>query len=279
MKIEITLAQIHSEFGKPYNNLKHVLDIIQSIQPLHPHILVLPELWTSGFDLHHTAEHAPADTEILQELTRQAADKNIWIGGSYLTQTNDNYYNTFVLLGPQGEQAVYHKIHLIKLMQEERWFTAGDQYTVVDTGFAKIGLSVCYDLRFPALFQALSHHGSNLMLLPAAWPLPRINHWDLLVHARAVENQCFFAACNAVGGTHRETFGGTSLLVSPWGEDILRFNQNEETIQTATIEMDEVDQLREKFPVLREQKEDGFRNTGMEIIQFTGRDNNTAKLS
>ena len=276
MKVEITLAQIHSEFGKPDKNANKVLQIINTLQPEYPHILLLPELWTSGFDLRHTEEHAPADAEILQDMAKQAALKNIWIGGSYLTQQDAAYYNTFVFLGPDGEKAVYQKTHLIRLMQEDRWFSPGKQLSLVKTPFAVIGLSICYDLRFPLLFQSLSHAGSECFLLPAAWPQARISHWETLLQARAIENQSFFIACNAVGGTHREIFGGTSMLISPWGESLLRFSPTDEAIQTTSIEIDEVRQLRESFPVLQEQQADQQNSIPIQHYSFDGRNNNTA---
>jgi predicted amidohydrolase len=276
MKIEITLAQIQSEFGKPDKNFQKVLSILESIHPTHEHLVLLPELWSSGFDLKHCDQHVGADQEILIELSRQAIIKKIWIGGSYLTTENSNYYNTFVLLGPAGEKAIYRKIHLIRLMNEHLWFSPGDQYTLVNTNFAQIGLSICYDLRFPALFQSLAQAGCMLFLMPAAWPVSRINHWNALILARAIETQSFFIACNAVGQTHREIFGGSSAVISPWGECLFQANTSDEIIQTITINPDEGLALRKKFPVLSEQKLDMEQRISVHVHNFTSRDNNTA---
>jgi omega-amidase len=276
MNIEITLAQIHSEFGQPQKNMQKFLDILQKIHPVSEHILILPELWSSGFDLKNCVHHAPVDAEILHELTQQAISRKIWIGGSYLTCEGSAYYNTFVYLGPRGEKAIYRKIHLIRLMNEQRWFSPGHQYTMVNTNHASIGLSICYDLRFPAFFQALAHAGCNLFLLPAAWPISRIAHWNLLLPARAVENQSFFAACNAVGSTHREIFGGSSKLVSPWGEILFQASQTDENIETTSIDMDEATKIRQQFPYLKEQQEDSTHNLELQTYQFPSRDSTAA---
>ena len=266
MKTEITVAQIQSAFGQPARNLDKVLQVIAALNPIQEHVLLLPELWTSGFDLKQCGTHVHADQEILIELALQAAQKKIWIAGSYITQENSAYYNTFVLLGPAGEKFVYRKIHLIRLMNEHHWFQPGDSYTGVQTHFAALGLSVCYDLRFPALFQSLAHAGCNVFLMPAAWPITRINHWNLLLPARAIENQSFFIACNAVGGTHRETFGGSSAIINPWGEVLFQANQTDELVQTILIDPDETIAMRSNFPVLSEQMEDQNRLIPVQML-------------
>ncbi|MBI9052014.1 MAG: hypothetical protein JEZ00_21545 [Anaerolineaceae bacterium] len=269
MKIEITLAQIQSEFGNPQKNFNRVNQIVNKIQPTTDHLLILPELWSSGFDLKQSHLHINADQEILQELSTLSTQKNIWIAGSYLTQENSNYFNTFVLLGPGGKKSIYRKIHLIKLMHEHHWLQAGDQYVAVSTAFAQFGLTICYDLRFPTQFQALSHSGCNIFLMPAAWPIARIKHWQALTLARAIENQAFFIACNAVGGTHRETFGGCSAIISPFGEILLQGSQTKELIQTIEINPQEADDLRCKFPVLSEQVENDKKSYSVITDDFS----------
>jgi omega-amidase len=141
-------------------------------------------------------------------------------------------------------------------MNEHHWFQPGESFIGVQTNFARLGLSICYDLRFPILFQSLAHAGCNVFLMSAAWPITRINHWNLLLPARAIENQSFFIACNAVGGTHRETFGGSSAIINPWGEVLFQANQTNETVQTIIIDSDETTNIRNSFPVLSEQMED-----------------------
>ncbi len=275
MKTEITIAQIHSAFGQPDRNMEKVLQLIVALNPVHDHLLLLPELWTSGFDLKNCSTHVYADGEILDELALQAAQKKIWIAGSYITQENSAYYNTFVLLGPCGEKIVYRKIHLIHLMNEHHWFQSGKSYTGIKTNFATLGLSICYDLRFPALFQSLAHAGCNVFLLPAAWPISRIDHWTSLLSARAIENQSFLVACNAVGNTHREVFGGSSSIINPWGEVLFQANQTAEVVHTTIIDPDEAASIRKNYPVLTEQIADQEQKIPVQIYYGTGRVNNT----
>ena len=256
MKVAITLAQIQSEFGNPQKNYDKVKNFLDQIEPSQNHLFILPELWSSGFDIKQTHLHYKADQTIINDLVHIANQKKLWIAGTYITKEDDSFYNTFILHAPNGKIFSYHKAHLIRLMNEHVYFQAGNKLVIVNTPFASIGLSICYDLRFPVQFQQLAYNGCNLILLPAAWPISRIDHWNKLIQARAIENQAFLVACNAVGGTHRETFGGSSAILSPWGETLLQANQTDEIVKTIEINMEIVTELRNKFPVVSEQRND-----------------------
>jgi predicted amidohydrolase len=269
MKGSITIAQIQSEFGNPEKNFEKVRKIISQIQPAEHHLLILPELWSSGFDLKQTHIHYQADSRIVNDLSVLASEKKLWIAGSYITKDNDIFHNTFVLNSPSGELFTYHKIHLIRLMNEHSYFQPGNEFVAVNTPFASFGLSLCYDLRFPYQFQQLSHIGCNVFLLPAAWPITRINHWNSLIHARAIENQAFFIACNAVGGTHRETFGGSSAVLSPWGDWLFQGNDQDEYLETIEIDIQETTNLRNQFPVISEQYQDEQAKLPVNLLNYS----------
>lgn len=269
MKVAITLAQIHSEFGNPQKNYDKVTHILDQIQASDHHLIILPELWSSGFDLKQSNIHYEADIMIINNLSKIAKTKNIWIAGTYITKKNDQYCNTLILNAPNGDLFLYHKTHLIRLMNEHKYFQPGQEYVAVNTPFANIGLSICYDLRFPIQFQQLAHAGCNLFLLPAAWPIARINHWQTLIQARAIENQAFFVACNAVGGTPRETFGGNSAILSPWGETLLQAHHLDEFIETIEIDLEAVSELRNKFPTLSEQIDDQHSSIAVKTVNYS----------
>ena len=269
MKVTVTLAQIQSEFGNPKKNYAMVRHLLNQIEPSENHFFILPELWSSGFDLKQTHIHYKADQEIIHELTQTAKQKRIWIAGTFITKENDSFHNTFVLHAPDGNTFTYHKAHLIRLMNEHKYFQYGTEFVAVNTPFAVIGLTICYDLRFPIQFQQLSHNGSTLFILPAAWPITRINHWNTLMQARAIENQAFLIACNAVGGTYRETFGGNSTILSPWGEPLLQGNQTDEMVDTIEFDMNAVIELRNKFPVLSEQMNDQKTGLPVKLLNYS----------
>ena len=269
MKGSITIAQIQSEFGNPQKNYRKVQNILDNMHPSGFHLIILPELWSCGFDLKQTHIHYQADVEIVNDLRTIAMHKKLWIAGSYITKQNDIFYNTFILHSPNGDKFTYHKIHLIRLMNEHQYFQPGNEFVAINSSFASFGLSICYDLRFPTQFQRLSHAGCTIFLLPAAWPKPRIKHWNTLIRARAIENQAFFVACNAVGGTHRETFGGSSAVISPWGEVLLQGNEQDEFIETITVDVQESINLRRQFPVVSEQIQDEQADMPLNIQHYS----------
>jgi predicted amidohydrolase len=159
-------------------------------------------------------------------------------------------YNTFVLYGVDGEtRGVYRKIHRFRLLQEEKWLEAGDRLVMAQTPWGKVGLSVCYDLRFPEMFRPYFIAGANLILVVAEWPERRISHWTKLLQARAIENQAFFVGVNKVGFSQGVKLGGRSAIVDPWGVPIIEGN-NQEALLTAQIDLQESDKARRYIPVL-----------------------------
>ncbi|MFT6676622.1 MAG: putative amidohydrolase [Sulfitobacter sp.] len=177
--------------------------------------------------------------QTLKALREEAANAGIWLLiGSLGIKTDDpdgRFANRSFLIGPQGEiAATYDKIHMfdvqineVETYRESAGYRPGDRAVVVDTPFARIGLSICYDMRFPMLYKALGDAGARIITVPAAFsPVTGAAHWHALLRARAIETGCFVIA-PAQTGTHasashktRDTFGH-SLVVSPWGEVIL----------------------------------------------------------
>ena len=163
-------------------------------------------------------------------------------------------YNTFVLFGVDGEAwGVYRKIHRFRLLQEEKWLEAGDQLVLAQTPWGKVGLSICYDLRFPEMFRPYFIAGAKLILVVAEWPERRIGHWTKLLQARAIENQAFFAGVNKVGFSQGVKLGGCSAIIDPWGIPIIE-GDDDEALLTAQIDTHESDKARRYIPVLRDRQ-------------------------
>ena len=142
---------------------------------------------------------------------------------SLVEAEGDRLFNTFYLFAPDGRQlARYRKLHLFSLMQEEQHFAPGQSSVIVEIDGLKIGLLICYDLRFPELSRQLALAGARLLLVSAQWPRPRTAHWRALLKARALENQLFVAACNRVGRGGGHSFAGASTILDPWGRETLR---------------------------------------------------------
>lgn len=220
-------------------------------------LVVLPELWHVGaFDVDAAREHAQSiDGPLVQALGGLAAEHGIWLhGGSFAERGADGrHYNTSVLFDPAGTLvASYRKIHLFGFDGGETvLMSAGAELVVVDTPLGPTGLATCYDLRFPELFRALVEGGATAVLLTSGWPTPRIEHWDVLTRARAIENQVWVVACNEVGEQPGITLGGHSVVIDPRGAVVAAAGDAEE-ILTAQVDPRESQAWRSAFPVLQD---------------------------
>jgi len=253
MSFKISLVQMQIRSGQVEANLQHALEIIQAGLAAGSHLVLLPELWSSGYDLENARVHAQATPRIWRELDRLAAEHGCAIGGSLLAEKDGAIYNSFRWHSPAvGSSDAYQKIHLFRLMAEDRWLTGGDHLQSVETAWGKTGLAVCYDLRFPELFRRYALSGACAVALSAEWPLRRVLHWSTLLRARAIENQMFVFAANAVGLSGAETFGGSSAVITPWGETLVEGGQQEEELLTAEIDPAAVEQARAFLPILRD---------------------------
>lgn len=184
-----------------------------------------------------------------------ARELGVWIHGGSLAELTDESvrHNTCVLFDPEGELvATYRKIHLFGFAEGERTvMSGGDELVVVDTPLGTTGLATCYDLRFPELFRALTDVGATAFLVSSGWPLSRIEHWDVLTRARAIEDQAWVIACNEVGtqGAEKVVLGGHSVVIDPRGVVIAQAGESEEILY-AEIDADEAGRWRAAFPAL-----------------------------
>lgn len=122
--------------------------------------------------------------------------------------------------------------------------------------WGETGLAICYDLRFPEMFRRYALDGVQTMIISAEWPLQRIEHWQTLLRARAIENQCFVIAANCVGQCGGENFGGRSAVISPWGEVLVEGQSDQPELLTVTFDTGQVDEVRRRIPVLIDRRPD-----------------------
>ena len=250
MKISISLAQLDLTLGSPENNFLKAHEAVQQASRQGSEIVLLPELWASGFDLDHAWEYASSLNEGWFARMRSLAEEfGIVVGGSMIEEDQGDYYNSFVLYDKTGNLlGSYRKIHLFQKLQEHIHFKGGKKVAVINSPWGKIGLAICYDLRFPEIFRTCAIEGAELILLVAEWPRQRIEHWKILLQARAIENQCFIAAVNKAGASQGAALGGNSAVVDPMGEFLILGGENEELLQAA-FDLDEVSKIREWMPV------------------------------
>lgn len=218
-------------------------------------LVVLPELWHVGaFDVDAAREHAQSiDGPLVHALGALAKEHAIWLhGGSFCEADGEGaHFNTSVLFAPDGELvASYRKVHLFGFDGgETSLMTGGDELVVVDTPLGPSGVATCYDLRFPELFRGLVEGGATAFVMASGWPAARIEHWDVLTRARAIENQAWVLACNEVGQQGDVLLGGHSVVVSPTGVVVAQAGSGEEVL---VAELDPTAALawREEFPAL-----------------------------
>jgi nitrilase len=229
-------------------------------------LVVLPEYWAIlGHKETDKLDHAetPGDGPLQRFMSELAKACGVWLLGGTVPLRSDEpgkVLNTLLAYGPDGELAArYDKIHLFgfsrgeESFDESRTIVPGTEVAVLDTPFARVGLSICYDLRFPELYRAMGH--CDLIVLPAAFTATTGRaHWEVLLRARAIENQCFVLAA-AQGGQHpngRRTWGH-SMLIDPWGE--IRAQQPEgEGVVAGEIDADWTDGVRASLPALQHRK-------------------------
>ncbi len=253
--IRIALAQMDVKWADPDANLAAARRMVAQAADAGADLVVLPELWGSGYDLAHAAVYAtPLDAGLFREMALLARAHDLHVVGSLLESDDGQIYNTCALFGPAGLLGQYRKMHRFCLMQEDRYLAAGDQPALCQgTPWGPTALAICYDLRFPELFRTYALAGARLMLLPAQWPAPRIDHWRTLLRARAIENQCVVAGCNRVGVDHDNVFSGASAVIGPWGEVLVEEGERE-ALLVAEVDFDAVDEARRRIPILSDRR-------------------------
>ncbi len=216
-------------------------------------LLIFPEMTLTGFTMNTASMAEPLSGETHEFFTVSA--RNYFtdiIAGMIEKSEGGVFYNTLLHISKTGEtRAVYRKIHPFSLSGEDKFFTPGTDRVISDAEVCRIGLSICYDLRFPELFREYGKAKTELIVNIANWPVPRIEHYRVLLRARAIENLCYVAGVNRVGSDINVSYNGFSSLFSPLGEEILSV-QNKEGIFSADLDFESVKLVRKKFSFLED---------------------------
>lgn len=242
-----------SEKRTKKQQISHVLDMLNLC--VGSDLIVLPELWNIGFYNfeNYYAEAEDENGTTMSAISTVAQKLKCYIySGTFVEQRNGKFYNSGILFDRQGRDiAKYSKMHLFGYgSREAELLTPGDEIVVANTEFGKIGIATCYDLRFPELFRKMAlDFKAELFIVSAAWPASRINTWNILNCARAIENQCYLISSNCTGKYINIQGGGNGKIISPEGDIIADSNFEEEIIR-AEIDTDNVKKIRKNFPVL-----------------------------
>jgi omega-amidase len=270
--LTIALAQMDVLTGQPDANLARARDFAAQARDAGADLLLLPELWFNGYDLERAEQRAtPLGEGGFAHMAELAREFGLYLAGSLLERHaggacgerrfaySRTVSNTAVLYAPDGVLlGSYRKIHRFRLMQEHRYLVPGDCATLCPTPWGPAGLAICYDLRFPELFRVMALAGAVLFLVPAQWPVRRVEAWLLLARARAVENELIVAACNRVGNDGQVTFPGRSLVVDPWG-NVLVEGDDRERLLIAQADLREIRKARRYLTVYEDRRPDAYR--------------------
>jgi omega-amidase len=266
-KFKVALCQMKVIDNKD-SNINKALDMIKTSAGNKSDLIILPEMFNCPYDSQKFKEYAEEkDTsKTLKAISDAAKELNQYIiAGSIPELDNNKLYNSSFVFNGNGEIIGSHrKIHLFDIdiagkitFKESETLSAGNQITVIDTEFCKIGIAICYDMRFPELLRIMTIKGAELIVIPGAFNMTTgPAHWKTLIRARAIDNQVYVAAASPASNEELSYVAyGNSMVTDPWGEVLVRAGQNEEIIY-ANIDLSKVREVRDELPVLKNRRED-----------------------
>jgi len=251
MELKITTIQADLHWEDPAANLKLFEERIAQVETTD--VIVLPEMFTTGFTMNAAALAEKMDGVAVQWMKNQAKSKGAVIVGSLIIEEADNYYNRMLWVQPDGTLYSYDKKHLFTMAKEDLTYTAGTQKGRVEYKGWKIALFVCYDLRFPAWNRNTDNY--DLAIYVANWPAKRSYHWRSLLLARAIENQAYIVAVNRVGIDGNDfPYSGDTAILDPAGQYYYHLAKEEDTF-TCTLTKEHLKETRASFPFLQDRDE------------------------
>ena len=268
--MRLALAQLEQEAADVSGNVDRAATAVESAAESGADLVALPELFNVGYFAFESYARQAESVEgrTLSRLSDLAADHGVGLlAGSIvedLAASDDDgvdvpaaegYANTAVFFDRSGRRrSIYRKHHLFGYESAEtRLLTPGENLSTVEFDDFTIATTTCYDLRFPELYREYAEMGATLVLVPSAWPYPRVEHWRTLPRARAVENLSYVATINGAGEFEDATLLGRSSVYDPWGTTVAS-SGDDPTIVTADIDPDRVELVREEFPALGDRR-------------------------
>ena len=247
-QLKIAIIQSDLVWENPEQNRQNFAEKIKQIS-VSVDVIVLPEMFTSGFTMHPEHVFETMDGETIAWMKEIAVRSNSAICGSLVILENNNYFNRFVFVTPDGELEYYDKRHTFTLAGEHKVYKAGDKRIIIDYKGWKICPLVCYDLRFPVWARNTDNY--DVVIYVANWPKPRINAWDALLKARAIENMSYCVGVNRVGhDSNKHEYPGHSAVYDGLGEQISNSQQNKEQTEIVTLVKNHLETIRQKLKFL-----------------------------
>lgn len=255
--LNVTLIQSNLYWEDKAANLRMLEEKIRSVQQQHA-IVVLPEMFSTGFSMRPEALAEPMDGASVNWMKEVAARQKIILTGSLIIEDEGKYYNRLIWMLPNGQYGFYNKRHLFAFAGEHEHYTPGNNRFIASVNGWKIHLMICYDLRFPVWARQTPPQDEatgaapeyDLLVYVANWPDRRNHAWKTLLQARAIENQCYVVGVNRVGEDGKgHYYSGDSMVVGPLGE-VLYTKAHEEDIFSIALEQSALQEIRQKLPFL-----------------------------
>ncbi len=256
--MKLAICQMHVIPGKPEDNMSKISEWLDSLGN-DIEIAVLPEMWNTSYRLSDLNELADVNGEgILPFIKNKAKEINKHIiAGSIAYKDGNDVYNRAIIINREGQCInTYDKAHLVPMLNEHHFLTSGEKKSkVFQLDNIEMGTIICYDLRFPELSRSLALEDAKVIFVPAQWPKSRIEHWEVLLRARAIENQVFMIGCNTVGFCDDNEFGGHTVVYGPDGALIDSLKDGEGTL-VVDLDFEVQEQIRESIPIFNSLRTD-----------------------
>jgi predicted amidohydrolase len=256
-KLNFAIIQTDLVWENPNANRAILAEKIRACET-NTDVIVLPEMFTTGFTMNANALAETLSGETVQWMKLLAVQMNRVICGSIIVKNNHEFYNTFIWVQPDGIIHHYSKKHLFRLSNEQLTYTAGEEQLVINYKGWNIRPIVCYDLRFPVWCRNRTHPSEtyrgeyDVLLVVANWPERRALPWKTLTQARAIENLAYVVACNRVGNDANEIYhSGDSVIINPLGEKLAE-NSKDEIILYAELSMEQLIHVRRTYQFWRD---------------------------
>lgn len=269
MNLELKLALIQMQVvDNKHHNVKKTLKMIKESSKEDVQLVILPEMFNCPYENSKFEEYAEYvdESTTLKSMSSAASKFDIHlVAGSIPEKTDEGIYNTSFVFNNQGEIIGFHrKMHLFDInvpgkitFKESDTLKSGNNITVVDTDLGKIGIGICYDIRFPELSRIMALKGADILVFPGAFNMTTgPAHWETLIRTRAIDNQVFVAAASPASNNDADYIAyGHSMVCNPWGQ-VVSCGKFEEKIIYAKIDLKSVPSIREELPLLKNRRSD-----------------------
>ena len=247
-------AQIASCWEDPKRTLEKIGPCIRQAASAGARIIAFPEQFATGWDPCSSQHIQDSSGTIVSTLKKYAHEYSIAVLGSFRERRSPLPANSAVVVDSDGTiRALYAKMHPFTLVHEERCYAAGDDIAVFEIEGTKFGIAICYDLRFPSLFQVYAKRGVHAVIVPSAWPKSRSRHWELFIKARAAENQMYVIGVNTTGTNPIDVYAGGSMTADPDGLIIARAGGGNELL-FSDVDPAKVEDAWSRFPVQKDHR-------------------------